>query len=109
MTSLKIHVPRCRGQTHEKKEELQQILKQIREKYNLEEAEKWTDNEIESYNKEVKAVYKQRSLFECKYCHRTFFEESLKKHIKHCEKDYATKKTLRRSQTMKDLSSPERC
>ena len=73
-TSLKIHIPRCRGHSIQKNIDLKETMELIRQKYTIEEADTWTDDQIEEYNSEVSELFKTKSLFDCKYCHRTFFQ-----------------------------------
>jgi len=63
LASLKIHLKRCRSHVYEKKEEVAAAFEQIRNNYNIDEAEKWSEKQIEAYNSEVYEIYKVKSLF----------------------------------------------
>ena len=53
--------------------------------FDLREVENWTAPKTEDYNRLAFQIYNSRSLSQCYVCLRTFFEESLPKHIKDCE------------------------
>ena len=53
--------------------------------YDLTKVEEWKREKIDEYNRIVSDIYNKKSLSKCYICQRTFFEESLPKHLKDCE------------------------
>ena len=57
------------------------------EEFDISNADKWSIEKIEEYNQAAGEIYKGCALFPCPICGRKFFEDSLKRHLNHCQKN----------------------
>lgn len=93
-TSLKIHQPQCSEKflNEERKKPnkadqraLPQLPPEMLQRYDLNSLSTWSSQQLDAYNKEVFQFYNTKALVPCPNCSRTFFPESLMKHIKGCK------------------------